>query len=75
MSANYVGERRFPVAALLVASGAASVTELAKDCQMTRRQMCRYVAAGVPESRADAIAVRLGLHPGEVWAEWFEGAA
>lgn len=75
MSAGPAFQRRFPFSALVVATGGLSVTELAQRAGVSRRGMTRYVTAGVPERTADAIAVALGLHPGEVWAEWFEAAS
>lgn len=29
-------------------------------------------AAGIPDWRADEIAVRLGVHPSRIWDDWFE---
>ena len=72
---QYTDERRFPFAALVAAAGGVSTAELARRAGMHLRQMQRYAAAGVPERCADDVAVRLGLHPGEVWPEWFEAAA
>lgn len=32
-------------------------------------------SATIPERSADIIAVRCGLHPGEVWSDWFGAAS
>ena len=76
MSCRHIGERRFPMSALVAAAKVDSVVELARRFGVARRQMHRYVAGGgVPECAVDRLAVACGLHPGEVWAEWFEGAS
>lgn len=75
MSNQYTSGRRFPFGALADAAGDMTTTEMARRAGVSRRGMQRYVTAGVPEHCADAIAVRLGLHPGEVWSEWFEAAS
>ena len=31
----------------------------------------RYMAEGLTEYQADRYAVRAGLHPGDVWPEWW----
>ncbi len=67
----HTDERRFSLPALLVAAGAESISELARQCSVHVRQMQRYRADGIPECVADRMAVRAGLHPGEVWPEWF----
>jgi lambda repressor-like predicted transcriptional regulator len=71
MSNQYTGMRKFPAEALRSALGGGSVTDLARACQVDRTQMQRYLRDGIPETAADRIAVRVGLHPGEVWSEWF----
>lgn len=35
-----------------------------------KRQWYRWRLAGLPERRADELAVEVGLHPAEVWADW-----
>lgn len=72
---QYAGERRLPFAALAAAAGGLSTSELARRAGRHPRQMQRYAADGVPERVADALAVACGLHPGEVWPEWFEEAS
>ncbi len=32
------------------------------------------VAGGLSELQADRCAIALGLHPGEIWPEWWEAA-
>jgi hypothetical protein len=36
------------------------------------RYIHRWRHEGLPWARADELAVGLGLHPGEVWPEWWE---
>jgi lambda repressor-like predicted transcriptional regulator len=75
VSNQYTHMRKFPAEALHSALGIASVRELAEACDVGRTQMQRYLRDGIPELAADRIAVRVGLHPGEVWPDWFLEAA
>lgn len=47
-------------------------SELAKKTGMPRRSLLRYSQRGLPIPAADEIAVALGLHPCELWPDWFE---
>lgn len=75
MSAGPARQRRFPVDALRRALASESVTELARTCGVTQRSIHRYIHDGVPEAMTDAMAVRAGFHPAEVWPEWIEQAS
>lgn len=70
-----VRQRRYPTGPLRGLLGVSTTTELARTCGVVRRQMQRYGVYGLPESVADRIAVRLGMHPAEIWPEWFEEAS
>ena len=39
------------------------------------RRYYRLRAKGISVHQADQVCVRLGMHPGEVWPEWFTEAA
>ena len=39
------------------------------------RQVHRWRKEGVPWLFADKLAVRIGLHPCEVWVDWFDRGA
>ena len=51
-----------------------SCGELALRTGLTRRGWDRRRLAGLSARQADEAAVRLGLHPCEIWADWFDGA-
>jgi hypothetical protein len=42
---------------------------------VSREQAWRYRRHGLTERQADELAVRVGLHPGNVWRDWFALAA
>jgi hypothetical protein len=44
---------------------------LARFAGVDGREVYRWKAKGIPAHRGDALAVRAGFHPGEVWAEWW----
>jgi hypothetical protein len=37
----------------------------------SRRNLMRWSVEGIPELSADRVAVSLGLHPAELWPEWW----
>ena len=66
-------QRRLPVKPLMAAAGAHSLADLARRCHVHRTEVYRWVrGGGITESQADRVSVRLGLHPGSIWSEWFE---
>jgi hypothetical protein len=36
------------------------------------RHLARWKGRGITIDQADALACRAGLHPGEVWPEWWD---
>lgn len=47
-----------------------SAREQAEACGVTQRTVCRWRSgSGVDRRIADAVAVRVGLHPAEVWGD------
>lgn len=47
---------------------------LAELLGVSRRMVCRWRSGGVPDSRADWVACRLGVHPSAIWPDWFAAA-
>ena len=68
---------RLPFAPLYHAAAVSGMSVLADWTDVDIRDLCRWRAEdGIPVSRCDEIAVRLGLHPGEVWGfDAWEAAA
>lgn len=48
---------------------------VAARCRTTARIVHRWMRCGMKLEEADAAAVALGMHPCEVWPEWWEVAA
>ena len=48
-----------------------SVAELAARTGYSTRTIQRWKTHGVPLHAADAVAIRLGLHPAIVWTDWY----
>lgn len=48
-----------------------AVEVLAHHVGVSVRTVWRRLHQGLDEKRADRWATRLGLHPGEVWPEWW----
>ncbi len=70
-----LAQRRFSAEALMVKLGSESQTAFARTCHVERNQMRRYLRDGFPETTADRIATRVGMHPAEVWPDWYEAAS
>lgn len=49
-----------------------NLTDVAACLDVHRRQCERWRRAGVTWAQADVLAVRIGLHPAEVWHDWWE---
>lgn len=72
--------RLFPLQPLL---DAADVTagQIGRLCKISGSRVAEAVSGGLTVWEADRLACRLGLHPGNVWPEWWttidqhEGAA
>jgi hypothetical protein len=61
---------RLPLEPLVQRYG--SVSALARTLGLHTTQAARWREPGVPVAWADRAAVYLGLHPVEVWPEWYE---
>lgn len=48
-------------------------SSLARRLGYGRRSIVRWAADGIPMDRADEVATRLGVHPCELWSDWFSG--
>lgn len=66
--------RPYPVQALLEAADA-TVGVLAQRCGVPDRTLYRWLDLGLTEGQVDELAVRAGLHPGEVWPAWWAEVA
>lgn len=47
------------------------VSGLARALGHERAQVSKWRSRGLPVTTADAVAVALGLHPVEVWPDWY----
>ncbi|MEZ5278989.1 MAG: helix-turn-helix domain-containing protein [Acidimicrobiales bacterium] len=48
---------------------------LAERLGVSARTVWRWRATGLNPIQADHAAIKLGLHPGSVWASWWNSAA
>ena len=48
---------------------------LAERLGVSARTVWRWRASGLNPTQADRAAIALGLHPGSVWASWWNNAA
>ena len=65
--------RRYPFANLCEALHV-TPTDLKRRLGLDHRQLSRYLEQGLPEARADELAVRLGLVAANVWPEMIDHA-
>ncbi len=55
------------------AAGMCSYSELARRIAVREDTVWKWVSRGrIPELAADRLAVALGLHPFDIWTEWFD---
>ena len=67
-----MADQRYAIEPLLRVCNGERVV-LAERAGVTLRTVVRWVAAGgVPERFADIAATRNGLHPGDLWSEWWD---
>mgnify|MGYP003649779765 CR=1 FL=1 len=53
-----------------------SAADYARECGVTPRTWKRWVSqGGVPDSKADRLAVTLGHHASRIWPEWLMNSA
>ena len=64
-----------PFAALEAAAGRENLLVLAAALGSDTATLYRYRNQGVPVFTADRLAVKLGMHPCQVWPDWYEIAA
>jgi excisionase family DNA binding protein len=50
-----------------------TVTEAAGVLGISVRTLYRWMRDGISAEKADRAAVRIGLHPANLWPEWFAG--
>lgn len=61
---------RYPLAPLMQVSGIATMKSLRAIFPMNGTEYRRVIDDGLSEPQADRWAVKLGLHPAEVWPQW-----
>ena len=62
---------RYPYPDLHEAAGNPSTTDLAELIGVSPRTIIRWRHSGVPDHQADRAAIRVGLHPANIWpAHW-----
>ena len=66
--------KRYPLAPLLQRAGADSIAGFARSIGVTRSLVQAAADRGLSERNADRFAIAAGLHPGEVWADYFDAA-
>ena len=49
-----------------------NLSELARSTGYPLRTIQRWNTGGIPRHSADALAIRLGLHPANIWPSWFD---
>lgn len=63
---------KLPLEPLLEAARMRNYVQLANALGMHHDTIKHYALTGVSVYAADRWAVRLGMHPGMVWSEWFD---
>lgn len=48
---------------------------IAGACRINHRSVSQYRASGVPFLQADRIACRIGVHPANIWPEYWTAGA
>jgi hypothetical protein len=64
--------RVFNFAMLEAAGGAESMNALARMLDVDRQRIYRWRRDGLTATEADHMAVCLGLHPGDIWPQWWD---
>jgi DNA-binding XRE family transcriptional regulator len=70
----FVKQHRLPLDKLVRFCGTTNKVELAERCGVARETIMNWEKdGGVPDQKADHIAVSFGVHPSAIWGdEWFE---
>ena len=48
-----------------------NLSELSRRCGYPLRTIQRWKTGGIPRHSADQLAIRLGLHPANIWLTWY----
>jgi hypothetical protein len=65
-----ISSRRYPLAPLMAATGIQSMKQLRDIFPMNGTTYRQVMDEGLATDQADRWAVRLGLHPWQVWPDW-----
>lgn len=71
---SYQNIPRYDFGALWDVAQSPSFLELARRLGIAPRQLYRWAHYGIPDDRADALAVALGHVPYRIWPEWLRGS-
>lgn len=63
---------RYALADLEALIGWPTASQLAQVIGCSTREVVRWRTQGLPEKRADELAIRFGFHPALVWPDWLE---
>ena len=64
---KHTAKPRFPLNAIRVLNN----SELARRTGYALRTIQRWNTTGIPLYSADRLAIRLGVHPSNIWSNWF----
>lgn len=66
---------RFPLADLEAHLNPTSTAALAQRLGVSARTVWRWRASGLNPTQADRAAIAAGLHPANIWPNWWDNAA
>ena len=61
-------QRRFPLDDITCTN----LSELSRRSGYPLRTIQRWKTTGVPLHSADQLAIRLGVHPANIWPQWYQ---
>ena len=50
----------------------ANLSELSRNTGYPLRTIQRWNTTGVPRNSADRLAIKLGMHPANIWTTWYQ---